>query len=398
MKSSTRLKYQIICAMYQAQLPLTEIEKVVNLNRYESTVFTRVESVRIRNTTYSPLAYTAPASGTTRMSICSKMFEYKNVVDEARDNEFVKKGIKKVCKRMTHLLDVGKVYAYEQADLRDMTRLVSGAYENQAIRQRNFNSGRYQPDQSAPPYPYEIPKNANLFAPYPYNESVHTNPFEQLRRSFGAPYDGGVHYQNAQAISAYIDEKKAEVKANVDKKKAKFTFPLNMEPTAKTPCVASEEVDSLRENENDQEKSVEEKEKEPHGLKYYAMRAADIIKNADQLIDLVHISCVPEFVKFAKDRNTALYSAHIAYECANANEFSMKDAVNVVADVEKLAITLKDAVIFVHCYVDHDGQWHDINKLIIPFTVSDEGVEHLDWVVISHIDGGIIVKELTLGK
>ena len=197
MKSSTRLKYQIICAMYQAQLPLTEIEKVVNLNRYESTVFTRVESVRIRNTTYSPLACTAPASAsTTRMSICSKMFEYKNVVDEARDNEFVKKGIKKVCKRMTHLLDVGKVYAYEQADLRDMTRLVSGAYENQAIRQLNFNSGRYQPDQSAPPYPYEIPKSAN--------------PFEQLRRSFGAPYDGGVHYQNAQAISAYIDEKKAE--------------------------------------------------------------------------------------------------------------------------------------------------------------------------------------------
>ena len=96
MKSSTRLKYQIICAMYQAQLSLTEIEKVVNLNRYESTVFTRVESVRIRNTTYSPLAYTAPASAsTTRMSICSKMFEYKNVVDEARDNEFVKKGIKK---------------------------------------------------------------------------------------------------------------------------------------------------------------------------------------------------------------------------------------------------------------------------------------------------------------
>ena len=78
-------------------------------------------------------------------------------------------------------------------------------------------------------------------------------------------------------------KKKAEVKANVDKKKAKFTFPLNMEPTAKTPWVASEEVDSLRENENDQEKSVEEKEKEPHGLKYYAMRAADIIKNVDQL-------------------------------------------------------------------------------------------------------------------
>lgn len=393
MKPRTRLKYQIICAMYRAQLPLTEIEKVIRLNRYESIVFTRVESVRIRNTTYSPLT-SAPASAISiRMGICTKMFEYKSVVDEARDNEPTKKGIKKVCERMKATLSTERPYV--QADLHDMIRLVGGAYENQAIRQLNFNTGRYQPDQSAPPYPYAIPKRANQFAPYPYNESVHTNPFEQLRRSFGAPYDGGIHYQNAQAISAYIDEKKADVKANMDKKKAKFTFPLNMEPTVKTPWLSSDEINTL----NDQEKSAEvNKEKEPHGLKYYAMRAADIIQNVDQLIDLVRISCVAEFVKFAKDKNTTLYSDHIAYECANANEFSMKDAINVVIDVEKLAITLKEVAIFVQCYIDHDGHWHDINKWIIPFTISNEGVEHLDWVVISHIDGGIIVEDLTLGK